>query len=174
MPNHAAPSRPRKTSHRKWLLSLIAVPLLLMGTAFAYFALNTGTGNFTVSNAGFTITLQSATGSPLAPGNGATQTIPFTLTNNTNQTLTLNSETATVSADVAGGIYDTLTSRWIDTCSASWFTLTWGDGGIPLPATVAPGASLTAGAIFVTMPPNTSLNQNACAGTSPQVMLSVT
>lgn len=170
MPKHAAPRRP---SRRKYLLAFLAVPLLLMGTAAAYFALNSGTGNFTVSNAGFTIALAPPTSPAVAPGNGATQTINFTLTNNTTQTLTLNTETATISTDANGGIYDTLGSTWHDTCSANWFLITWGDGGIPLPTQVTASNALTAGQIFVTMPANTALNQNSCAGLSPQISLAV-
>ncbi len=172
MPAHAAPPRPHKLC--KYLIALIAAPILLFGVAGAYFALNTGTGSFTVSNAGFTISLQPPTGAPLAPGNGATQEVAYIITNNTNQTLTLNTETASIVTDQAGGIYDTLTTAWVDTCESAWFNLTWGDGGIPLPRQIIPGAAMTAGAMFITMPANSAINQNSCVGLSPEVSLAVT
>lgn len=151
---------------------------MLFGVAAAYFALNTGTGDFQVSNSGFTIALAQPTGAPLAPGNGATQTIDFTVTNNTNQTITLNTETAVIVTDADGGIYDTAANNgvgaWNDSCLASWFTIGWGDGGVPLPRPMVQGSALSAGVITVTMPANTLTNQTACTDASPEVQLSVT
>jgi hypothetical protein len=169
---HAAPAR---THHvRRWLFPLIAAPLLFAGVAAAYFIANTGTGSFTVGNAGFSVVLQPATGPSLAPGNNATQTIDFTVTNNTNSAITLNTETAAITTDQAGGVLDTTSGQYVDSCLAIWFSTTWGDGGVPLPRSMAPGSALTYGEIFIVMPANTSINQNACSGLTPAVSLTVT
>lgn len=165
---HSIQRTPRR--HR-WLVGLAVIGAVLFAASSAYAYITTtsaGTGFVTIEpGAAFTVSLSPPTGGPLAPG-GAQETIAFTVTNSTGTTQILHSETYSIVTDSAGGIYDTLSSRFVDTCLAQWLTASGGDGGVAYPATLAPGASLTNGAVTVSMN-DSGGSQNACAGLDPQV-----
>ena len=166
LPRHAAPPKPH--TKRKYLALVIIAPLLLAGSAYAYFALSVGTGHVTVADPlNLTITLSAPIGTPLTPG-GPQQEVPFTVTNNTSQPQTLSAESFAMTSDTAGGVYDTVTNQYVDTCLASWFSVSGGDGGVPLPKVLSQGQSLTAGLVFVTMS-NSGTDQSACVNLQPQV-----
>ena len=156
---------------------LISLALIIAGTgtALAYFTLtSSGTGYVQDDPPPtFSVVLTAPTGGELAPGNGVIDSIGFTVTNSTSTDQTINGETWTLTTDSNGGIYDTLTNQFVDGCQASWFSVDGGDGGVQLPHTVTPGASLDNGGMTVTMPADPGVNQDACQGLDPQVSVSI-
>ena len=160
---------------RRVILISTAIVFLTAGAAFAYFTLtDSGTGYVTDDPpATFTITLTAPTGGQLAPGNGVIDSIGFTVTNATSTAQTVNNETWALTTDSNGGVYDTLTSQYVDGCQASWFTVVGGDGGVALPHSLAAGASLDNGGLTVTMPADAGTDQSACQGLDPQVTVTV-
>ena len=79
--------------HRKRNIVLLAlVPLLLATAAYAYFALDYGTGHVNVANLpSLTIDIQTPTGTPLAPGVGS-ETIAFSVVNQLSRSQVLDAE----------------------------------------------------------------------------------
>ena len=172
MPRHAAPSRPRRFK-RRYIAATVIIPLLMGGAAYAYFEQDTATSHVNVAAvASFTILISPPTGGALSPGVG-TEIVPFTVINQLNHPQTVNAETFAVTTDAAGGIYDTNTDTFVDSCLASWFDAEGGDGGVPLPDILQTGQMLANGAITVTMPANPTTDESACSGLSPQVSVTV-
>lgn len=146
----------------------------ISSAAFAYFALNTGNGNFAVASpATFTVTVGAATGGPIAPGVG-TASMPLTVTNSTTHSESLTALNFAMTTDSSGGVFDVNSGTYVDACKAIWFSAGGGTGGVTLPDALAAGASLSgAAAVEVTMPANTTTDQGACEGLQPQVTVTV-
>lgn len=168
---HATPKTPRRK--RKWLVLAVVAPLLIGGAAFAYFNLDQATSHVNVATTpNFMISIAQPTGTALSPGSG-TETVLFSVVNQVN-TQTLNSATYALTSDTAGGIYDTVSNTYIDSCLASWFDVSGTLGaGITLPMTVQAGQAIYTGSITVTMPADPTDNQTACEGLSPQVSVTL-
>lgn len=153
----------------------VGITALMGTTAWAFFNLD-ASGNSYVEVAPaspWVVTVAAPTGGFLSPGSG-TDTDTFTIINNTANTQTLNTVTWSLTTDANGGIFDTITNAFVDGCQVSWFSLGGGDGGILLPHSFATGTGITGGAVTVTMPANTTVNESACMGTNPQVTVSAT
>lgn len=173
-PAHVRPRKPRLTRHKKIFLLALITPLLIGSSAMAYFALNQATSHVNVAAPpNFMISIAPPTGTPLSPGNG-TETVLFSVINQQPAAQTINTATYALTTDANGGIYDTNTSAFVDTCDASWFTVsgTLGDG-ITLPLTVPGNDPIYTGTITVTMPDNPTIDQSACEGLSPQVSVTL-
>ena len=123
--------------------------------------------------------MAAPTGGPISPGVG-TETFDWSATNNTSGSETVGSLTASIVSDANGGVYNTTTSSFVDTCLASWFTL-----NLPIGTSVLPG-SMGAGVVFspetnpnvgpitLTMPANASVDQSACEGVAVELSLTAT
>jgi hypothetical protein len=135
--------------------------------AFAYFtSTGSGTGNGVVGSASnWSVTAAAPTGGPLLPGSG-TETITYTVKNVSNGHQELNGTTAAVTTD-GTGILDTISGHYVDTCLASWFTVT---NTSPAAADLANNGTAN-GSLTITMG-DAAANQNACQGLSPQVTIS--
>jgi len=134
--------------------------------AFAYFtSTGTGTGNGTVGSASnWTVTAAAPTGGPLLPGSG-TETVTYTVKNVSAGHQELNTTTAALTTD-GTGIFDTISNKYVDTCLASWFTVT----NTPPAATDVAGGNSVGGSLTITMT-DAAANQNPCQGLSPQVTI---
>jgi hypothetical protein len=155
-----------------------AAGLLASGVGvFAYF-IGQGTGsaqgNFSVGAPALgTWTIETPylhTGGPLTPG-GDYALYAFDVTNNTSQPMQLNAVTATVTADAAGGVFDTISGKNVDSCKASWFTATLDTDGVPLPLVIPAGASLSGYPLnpYIEVAlVDSGTNQSACENLAPQ------
>jgi hypothetical protein len=132
--------------------------LVLATTALA--ALHSGNA----SGGGWSTTVAAALPSTLAPG--ATEQIPFVVTNATHDTKPLNSVTATIPTE-PGGDAETIGGVDIPGCVARWFTAVVDPANAAFPPQVTPGASY-AGRIALTMR-DSDTDQNACRGATPAV-----
>lgn len=158
-------------TRKRRIIALCTLLFVLMaGIASAYFVLvSQGTGHVTDAPVPpFSVILAPPTGGPLSPGVNV-DTVTFTIKNTTDSTQTLQSESWSLSTDDNGGVYDTITGVYVDGCQASWFTIDGGDGGVTLPSSMPAGTSFTGGAVTVSMPINTAVDQSGCEGLSPQV-----
>jgi|SRR5579863_455767 len=173
---HHAQHAKKMPRWKKVVGSAVGISVLMASGAYAYFDLDSsGNGYVTVQPASpWVVTVAPPTGGYLAPGSGVTDTDNITVINNGSAAATLNTITYVVTTDANGGVFDTITQAFVDTCKASWFNVIDGDGGIPLPHTFSPGAGLTAAAIFVSMPADSVDNESSCMGLNPQVTISVT
>lgn len=147
-----------------------AVVIGSAGAAFAYFAASgTGTGSATVGAAGtWTVSAAPATGGDLYPGSG-TETIVFTVTNNSSGQQEYTSSTAVMGKDGSG--FATVNNNPIGNCYAGWFSPSVKhDTGINKEIAAGGTAQVT---VTVTMPADETDNQTACAGKSPDVQLNI-
>ena len=146
------------------------------GAAFAYFTTSgSGTGNGKVgSSSSFTVTVDAYTGGPIYPGSGS-ENATYTVKNPGPADQLLTSTSAALTTDVGGGVYDTTSHAFVDGCQASWFTVTDNQPTTPAePVTLASGASATGGSVDLSMPSNSTDNQNPCEGLTPQITVSAT
>lgn len=136
--------------------TLIAV-LVLATTALAALGSDTSGG-------GWSTTVAAAVPSTLAPG--ATEQIPFVVTNGSHDTRPLSSLTASIPTEPSG---DAETAGRVDIpgCLARWFTALIDPANAALPPQVTPGASY-AGRIALTMR-DSGTDQDACRGAAPAV-----
>jgi hypothetical protein len=135
--------------------------------AFAYFtSTGSGTGNATVGSASnWTVTAAAPTGGALLPGSG-TDTVTYTVKNVSSGHQGFNTTTAALTTDTNGGVYDTVQGKFVDSCLASWFTVS---NTPPAAADLAGGASVN-GSLTIVLN-DAAVNQNACQGLSPQVTI---
>jgi len=137
------------------------------GAALAYFtSTGSGTGNATVgASANWAVATSAPTGGPLYPGTG-TDTVAYTVTNTDSGFQELNGTSAVLTTDAAGGVFDTTTQAFVDTCQASWFTVT----NTSVSGDVAASADLSSS---LTISLNDSgTNQDFCEHLAPQVTIS--
>jgi hypothetical protein len=144
----------------------------IAGAALAYFtATGSGTGHGTVGTSSpLAVNVSACTGPALVPGVG-TQLCDFTVVNtagNGSQSFTTTS--AALTTDAGGGVYDTTSAAFVDGCQASWFDVSVTTQ--PTPTTLADGGSATGGVVTLTMPANTTTNQNPCKTLTPQITVS--
>jgi hypothetical protein len=153
-----------------------AVILGASGAALAYFTTSgSGTGNGKVgSSTAFAVTVAGYTGGPIYPGSGS-ENATYTVTNPGPADQLLTSTSAALTTDVGGGVYDTTTAAFVDGCKASWFTVTNHQPTTPAePATLHASGTATGGSVDLSMPSNSTDNQNACEGLTPQITVSAT
>lgn len=154
---------------KKAVAVLVAGAIVLggAGATLAYFtSTGSGTGNATVgTSTDWSVSVAAGTGGPLYPGAG-TETIGYTVTNPGTGQQELNATSAALTSDVAGGVFDTNTSAYVDTCLASWFTVT----NTTVSGDVAPAGSLSSSLTVVLNDSGT--DQDACQGIAPQVTVS--
>jgi hypothetical protein len=169
----------RFTMKKKIIAGAAAAALVagIGGAAFAYFtSTGSGTGNGQVGSAtNFTVTVAAYTGSAnLYPGTGS-QNVTYTVTNSGSGDQLLTSTSAALTADVNGDVFDTTANATAVGCKASWFTVTNHQPTTPaVPATLAGGASATGGNVDLSMPSNSTDNQDPCQGVTPQITVSAT
>jgi hypothetical protein len=161
----------KRLRSKKVIMALAAggLTLGLAGAALAYFtSTGSGTGNATVGTSGnWTVATSAPTGGLLYPGVG-TDTVAYTVTNDGSGYQELNGTTAALTTDVAGGVFDTNTNAYNDSCEASWFTVT----NTSVSGDVAASADLSSS---LTIQLNDSgTDQDACQGVDPQVTISAT
>jgi len=127
---------------------------------------NSATGQGSVGNGAiWNVSVGVPTGAPLLPGVG-TQTLTYTIKNTTNTAQTLHSVTSAL-----GNSGGNITQGGVAApgCLTIWFNL------VPktpaLPQTVAPHATVT-DTVALSMPAS-SVDQDACQGTTPDVSVSV-
>jgi hypothetical protein len=144
-------------------LSVVAA-LAVAGGAIAYFTSSgSGTGHGTVgSSTPFTVAVNDATGGPLLPGSG-TETLAYTITNPSGGTQNLAHTAVAVHADANQDITDHGTS--VAGCKAAWFSAT---DNAPTYGPIAGGAHVS-GSVTLTMPDNTTDNQDPCQGSHPDI-----
>jgi hypothetical protein len=158
----------RNLLKRKRVLVVLSVAMLAVaGAAFAYFtSTGTGTGNATVgAPSTYTVTTAAPTGGLLYPGEG-TDTVTYEVKNNSTGHPNLEETTAALTTDVGGGVYDTTSKAFVDTCKASWFTVVNSSPGVPVD--LAGGTSYTKGSATIALK-NEPVNQNACQSLTPQL-----
>jgi len=115
----------------------------------------------------------TATGGALTPGVNSDE-IDFQVDNTASSATVLDTITPSMTTDAGGGIFDVTSNAFVDTCLASWFTVTF-KTTTPgyLPVSVGSNAVSAAGNMYVlvSMPANASVNQSGCENLEPQVTL---
>jgi hypothetical protein len=147
-----------------------ALVLGTAGMAAAFFASGSGTGQGSVAGGSvWSVSWNAPVGPPLYPG-GPAQTMTFNVTNDSSSTQTINAVTGPSLG--MSGLNITDNGQAVTGCLASWFVLTPVSGHTIAPATsVGSGASVSGEVTLSLLNPN--VNQTACAGTSPDVNVSV-
>lgn len=140
----------------------------LIGTgAMAYFSqTGSGSGNGTVGTvSGWTVAVGAKiSGAANMFPDGSTQTYGFTVTNSSAGGVKLFTTDASVDHDTNGDIISGSSS--VTNCKASWFTAAITSNPAPSTGNIAAGNSVN-GAVAISMPTNTTDNQNVCQGKSP-------
>ena len=137
------------------------------GIAAAIFTTgNSATGQGSVGTGSiWNVSLSTPVGPPLLPGVGS-QTLTYTVTNTTNTNQTLNSVNAMLGN--SGG-YITQHGVGVPGCLVTWFVLA--PNTPSLPDVVTAHTSIT-DTVTLTMPAS-SVNQDACESTTPDISVSV-
>jgi hypothetical protein len=150
-----------------------AIALVIGGTAaYAYFTTTgSGSGSATVGNETGTwnITAAGATGGPLYPGSG-TETIVFTVENTGSSDQVFSTATPTVPVYMSTTDAETTGDADIAGCTASWFAPTV-ESDPSAGDEIAPDGTATV-TVTVTLSAE-DVNQDACEGASPDILLSV-
>jgi hypothetical protein len=155
----------RRFTKKRTLAALTVVAVLAAaGAAFAYFtSTGSGTGSATIGSAtAFNVTVNNPTGGPLYPGSGS-ESLSYTIKNAGSGTQNLSATSVAVTADTNGDVKHNGAS--VAGCKASWFSAV---DNAPAYGPLAGGASVN-GSVTVTMPDNTTDNQDACQSASPDV-----
>lgn len=147
----------------------------ISSAAFAYFtASGAGTGTASVgTSTAWGVSAASATGGPLTPG-GPTESIVYTITNNSSGKQAITSLTASLPTPASGtgaGNVESGGSPTTGGCLASWFTATAGTPSPALNTSIVAGGTAT-----VTVPVtlnDSGTNQDACQTVTPDIKLSV-
>jgi archaellum component FlaG (FlaF/FlaG flagellin family) len=164
------------TTRRRIAIVVGASAMVLAGggAAFAYFtASGSGTGSATVGSTGTWLVAESNTsGGPIYPGSG-TETITFSVKNTGTGDQQFLSAVASVNSDSNGNVTtgsgNNVSS--VTGCKATWFSLGQPSGS-PIGTNVAGGATVSV-QVTVTMPTDSTDNQNACESATPNVTLTV-
>jgi hypothetical protein len=141
------------------------------GAAFAYFtASGSGTGSGTVGSTGtWQVTQASSTGT-IYPGSGSS-VITFNVKNTGTADQQYSTATSTVNSDGSGNIQTGVGNASVSGCLAAWFSATV-TADTSIDTNVAGGATVQV-QVTVTMPTDSTDNQNACEGAAPNVTLAV-
>jgi hypothetical protein len=163
------------TNRRRIVIAAAATALVLAGgsAAYAYFtSTGSGTGSGTVGSAtNFTVTAGTPTGT-MYPGSGST-VIVFTVTNEGTGDQEFTSADATIPAESDGDAESGPISDPSDItgCTADWFSASV-TSDPDIGTEIAPGDSVNV-TVTVTMPADSTDNQDACEGVTPDVTLTV-
>jgi hypothetical protein len=173
----ATTNAPRRRLRRRLAIIVIAGVTGIGGiTAAAYF-LTRGTGATTGSAViggtpapiAFQLSLGAPTGPALTPGGGAQQL--NVLAENTSSTPLVTTITASIKTD-GTGIWDTTSGKYVDTCKASWFTLTTENPvgtQYNLPANMSSVSNIDAVLLKLN---DSGTDQSACESLTPEVDVS--
>jgi hypothetical protein len=136
---------------------------------YAYFTgEGTGTGSAEVGTASpWDVTDITTAGPALLPNSG-TQTVSYTITNASDGQQSLNAVEVTLADDGGNVLNSEAEDAPVEGCLVSWFVVD-NTGAPTTPASLAGGASVT-GSATVTMS-DPGVNQNACQGVSPQIIV---
>lgn len=154
----------RKFMRKRFALAVPAVAALALAAgAYAYFSGGgTGTGSASVGTTkGFTVTVASDSSGSLYPGYGS-ESLAYTVKNNSNGTQNLAGTNVVVAADGSGNI--TSGGKAVAGCLATWFTAT---DTAPAYGEIQGGQSAT-GHVTVTMK-DVNVSQDACQNASPDI-----
>lgn len=158
--------------YRGIVLAVVAAVIAAGGVvAFAFFtAAGTGTGNGAVgTSTAWQVTSSAYTGGPLYPGAGS-ESVPFTVTNQSPGNQALTSISAALTTDTPGGVWNVNTpAGFNDGCLAAWFTVT--NTTPPFPDDLGPAGTYSGTATLTMQDFPTS--QNACQGVDPQITITV-
>jgi hypothetical protein len=148
-------------------LSVVAA-LAIAGAAIAYFTSSgSGSGQASVGTAtAFSVTVSAPTGGPLLPGSGS-ENLAYTVKNPGSGTQNLSTSSAKVAKDSNGDV--TANGASVAGCKASWFAAV---NNAPTYGPLAGGASVN-GSVDVTMPNNTTDNQDSCQSAQPDITVTV-
>jgi len=164
-----------KRRHRRRLAAILVAAAIGIGsvTALAYF-LTRGTSSTSVTAPvggtpppiAFTLLTTNVAPGPITPGSGMVE-YNINATNPTSTPLTF-ALTATVKTDGVGGVYDNVSSAFVDGCKASWFTTQIGEPvgwQYSLPANAT---NIGIDHVIVKMT-ESGTDQSACENLSPEV-----
>jgi hypothetical protein len=173
----------RKLFATRWWIPIVAITavLVLAGgrAAFAYFTSSgSGTGAAAVGSAGASDWVVSVDGGdsttgPIYPGSGYDE-IVFYVQNDGDGDEQFSDVTATLESDADTGNIEegpTASPSAVPSCSASWFDVTV-DSDPRINTDIGSGNRVKVW-VKVTMPSDSSDDQDACEGASPNVTLSV-
>lgn len=176
------PRKPR-FFRRHRLLSIggvLALPVIGVSAYFLATGLGSGQGHFVTGSAptfAFTVTLsnphENPAGTALTPGSGE-QDIDVAVSDTTGTVQQIDAGTVSLDHDGAGGVFDTVSSAYVDGCQASWYTASLSYGGSPMTFPFPVPTSGAGFTVVVTMPANAVTNQSACENLDPQVTVSLT
>jgi hypothetical protein len=160
------------TTRRQIAIVGIAAAMVLAGgtAAFAYFTSSgSGTGSATVGSANTWSVVQDSASGTIYPGSGSS-VITFHVTNNATGDQQFSTATPTVVSSVDGG-YIMHGDTTVTGCLAAWFSASvTGDPAIN--TNIADGSTVHVN-VKVTMPTDSSDNQDACEGATPDVTLAI-
>jgi hypothetical protein len=166
----------RRFGKKRVVVALSAVGALALAiSAYAYFTSSgSGTGSATVGSAqALSVSVGDRvgdpSGGPLYPDGTSSETLGYTVTNNASFAQSIGSTTVTVVEDANHDAMHGATS--ITGCKASWFSAT-DTGHSAAPATLDANGGSATGIVTVTMPANSTDNQDACQGKTPDIKVS--
>lgn len=154
----------RRFTKKRFALALPAIAALALAAgAYAYFSGGgSGTGKASVGTTkGFTVTVGSDSSGSVYPGYGS-ETLGYTVKNNSNGTQNLARTAVVVAADGTGNITSGGTA--VPGCLASWFAAA---DTAPAYGEIQGGQSVT-GHVTVTMN-DAGVSQDACQNASPDI-----
>jgi hypothetical protein len=159
------------TRRRIVIVSAAAVAVLAGGgAAYAYFtASGSGTGSATVGSTGSWTVTQSTSSGTIYPGSGSS-VITFNVKNAGTGDQQYSTATPTVNSSSSGG-YITQGGSPVTGCKASWFSASVTND--PDVNTNVAGGNTVQVQVTATMPTDSTDNQDACEGATPDVTLSI-
>jgi archaellum component FlaG (FlaF/FlaG flagellin family) len=159
----------RRFTRKRAVVALgVVAALAITGAAIAYFTSSgSGSGQASVGTASaFSVTVSAPTGGPLLPGSGA-ENLAYTVKNTGSGTQNLSTSSAKVAQDTNGDI--TASGASVAGCKASWFTPL---NNAPTYGPLA-GSASAHGSVDVTMPDNSTDNQDPCQSAQPDITVTV-
>jgi hypothetical protein len=159
----------RRFTKKRAVVALCAIAALVVAAgAIAYFtASGSGTGQASVGkSAGVSVSVNSDTSGALVPDGTSSETLGYTVTNNASFAQAIGSTTVKVHDDGSGNITDG--GKSVSGCLSTWFSAT-DAGASAAPATLAANGGKATGTVTVTMPANSTDNQDPCQGAHPDI-----
>jgi hypothetical protein len=162
---------------RRKTIALLATGTVLLGgvTALAYFV-SQATGSTqqsfvigTASNIAVNLSVGTVTGSALTPA-GPAQTATVKAQNPSSSSGNVEVTLSTALKSDGTGIFDNVSGTYVDSCLASWFSLSWTGSGttVTTPVSVAPGTNATIDTLSLKLNDSGTI-QDACEGLQPVV-----
>jgi hypothetical protein len=144
----------------------------MASVAVAFLVPSTGNSQVTMGGTTFTVTVGSPGSQPGITPTDAGQSLSLAVSNPLTHSQKLTSIVATMATDGSGNVLDASSSDApVPGCLASWFTLAIQDTN-NLPATIAAGATDTEASSISITESDPNVNQDACIGTSPELIVS--